>query len=464
MDPVSILERENLNSTSQEAAQDDKTSPGWAQAGAGLGDILSGNSTAPGNPAYTKGLQVGAQTMDALAQARQRINDQQQAHQAAMTMRNPQVQQTLGIKPEEAELAAVYAEKGVPPEQITGMLQGFQKMRLGNALADPNGDPAMRHGAAFALDPASAAPKAEGPLGSTFDPLQRGGSGATTVGGPQMAFTNSEIQKNQAEGQAALQNANTNTRKVDEAPTKLATGMRWKMDPANPGSVMLDPNGQPIQEPNPTAGGGREGAINARYNQNMLGAASGMARELQNVAAIGPTTSAGLTGFGGAHAGGGLIGTFSDNLGRALSTEDQQEFHKSMQNMGRYVGILENGGRATTQGAAGSAQNAIESQPADTVNSRLYGLAIARQVMEAQQDRIHASGTSPEVIAAYDKQVEAAKKAIPYTPTDILGFGRAPKGTKLADWLKTNGQDAQAAAPAAGGGGSALPPGLKVVN
>lgn len=456
MDPTTILERENLNATGAEARQEDQPSPGWLKAGAGLGDAISGASTMEGNPAYTRGMQVGAQTMDALAQARQRVNESNQAHQAATTLRNPQVQQTLGIKPEEGELAAVYAEKGVPPEQITQMLQGFQHLRLGNALADTSQPLDVRHGAAFALAPASAAPKAEGPLGSAFDPLANGGSGQTAVSPLQAQVAQSEIAQHKAGAseQASLAGLHQVQATNANAMPTLPKGYKFATDPQDPSGVLHDAQGKPVMVPDPAAGaGGKESAVNARYNQNMLGAAAGASRELQNVSAIGPTTSAGLTGFGGTgHGAGGVLHTLSDNLGRTLSTTDQQEFHKSMQNIGRFVGIIENGGRATTAGAAGSAQAAIESQAGDTESSRLYGLAIARQQIEAQADRIHASGTTQAVQDAYDKEVKAIQKAIPFTPIDVINFGRAGKGTKFTDYLSQHGEDKAAAAPAAAGG------------
>lgn len=447
---------------------------GWASLGAAVG----GGQIA-GTQAYESGMRVGAQTADALAQAKDRIQKSNAAQQAAQAMRDPALQSQLGLTPELGNYYATQAEQGGNAEAITKSMLDVVKAKNMRTIADPTQPLEARHDAAFSEAPASMAPHAEGPLGSVFDPGANAGSGATTVSPLQTQVAQAGVGLKQAQAAAAPVNAAAHTTSADAAAAnannnqgKLKPGYQFVQDTdkTSPtyGQVKTNPDGTPMQQPNPNAGGGREGAVNARYNQNMLGAASGMSRELQNVAAIGPTTSAGATGFAPGHT--GIVATLSDNLGRALSDTDQQEFHKSMQNMGRFVGILENGGRATTKGASGSAQEAIESQAADTQNSRLYGLAIARQVMEAQQDRIHASGTTPQVIDAYDSEVAKAKKAIPFTPLDVINFGRSGKGVAFADWLKQHGSDNQAAAPTGGAPAGAAPatggppPGFKPVN
>lgn len=445
---------------------------GWASLGAAVG----GGQIA-GTQAYEGGMRVGAQTADALAQAKDRIQKSSAAQQAAQAMRDPNLQTQLGLTPELGNYYATQAEQGMDPEKLTKSMLDVVKMKNQQTIADPTQSLEARHDAAYSEAPASMAPHAEGPLGSVFDPGANNGSGATTVSPLQAQVAQAGVGLKQAQAAAAPVNAAAHVTSANAAAAnaggKLKTGYQWSIDndKTSPtyGQVQNGPDGSPLQVPNPTAGGGHEGAVNARYNQNMLGAASGISRELANVAAIGPTTSAGATGFAPGH--GGILATVSDNLGRAMSSEDQQEFHKSMQNMGRFVGMLENGGRATTKGASGSAQEAIESQVGDTLNSRLYGLAIARQAVEAQQDRIHASGTTPAVVDAYDKELASVKKSIPFTPVDVVNFGRSGKGQTFSSWLQKNGQDNQAAASTGGapaGGATPAtggpPPGFRPVN
>lgn len=455
---------------------------GLEQGASDLGAVLSGSLQQNAQAANIKGMQVGAQTADALAQARSRVQEAQGRESAAQALQNPQTQAALGIKPEEADWAAAQTRAGGQAESIAAALQNMHKARLEDTVANTGAAPDARRGAAMALAPASGAIHAEGPNGTFVDPFSSGytsnqpGSPTNTpvtVGAQQTSLNDSEVKLRAAQASAAGINANAHQETADHTAAgapKLNTGYQWKVDndKTSPtyGQVMQGPNG-PIQEPNPNAGKGSEGVINARYNQNMLGGAAGAARELENVAAIGPTTSAGATGFATGH--GGILGTLSDNLGRAVSSQDQQEYHKSMQNIGRYVGLVENGGRATTAGAAGSAQAAIEAQPGDTEHSRLYGLAIARQSLEAQQDRINASTASTAVKDAYNSEIQRVTKAIPYTPVDIIDFGRAPAGTKLQDFLASrNGGGGGKTAPkpsAPGDPASAPPPpGFKVLN
>lgn len=452
MDPTSILERENLNSTSQEANAAEKPGSGWATAGAGLGDMFSGASTAPGNPAYAKGLQVGAQTMDALAQARQRINEQQQADQAASTLRNPQIQQTLGLKPEEAELAAVYASKGVPPEQITNMLQGFQKMRLGNALADPNGDAATRHGAAFALAPGTAAPKAEGPYGSTFDPLANGGSGSTTVGAQQAQIGNADIAEKQAQGAAATSNASSHQQSVANASGtggagKPPSGYRWQIDPDTM-DLKLDNTGRPIAEPIPGLPAKGDSAVSQRYHEVVLNAANGTAREMENVKKLGYDTSTGAQQIGGTH--NGIMNTLVNNLGKSLSSTEQQEYESTMTNVGRYLAQVENAGRMPPGTMTGSLDK-LKNAPGTTENARLYNLALVRQNIESGGDTIQAGSANQGVKDAYDTALKRVQKAVPWTPEDVIDFQHGAKANQTFQQFLDAKGGASSAAPAAGG-------------
>lgn len=446
---------------------------------ADLGSALAGGIQQNGSVAYTKGMQIGAQTADALAQARSRVQEAQGRETAAQSLENPQTQQALGLKPEEATLMAARTRAGDSFENLAAATKSFQDARLHGTVADTTADPNARRAAALSLAPASGAIHAEGANGTFVDPFssnytsdQPGGPDNTpvTVGAQQTALNNSEIALRKKQGDAALQNADAHQTQAEKPaanaglPQKLQTGYQFKLndDKTSPdfGKPVLDATGNPVQEPK-TGANAPEGAVNKRYNQNMLGGALGAAQELENAAAIGPTTTAGATSFDTGH--GGILATLSNNLGRAASSTDQQEYHKTMTNIGRYVGLVENGGRPPPGGVTGPIQSALESQPGDTEYSRLYGLASARQALEVQQDRINASGTTQDVKDAYDKAIKKAQAAIPYTPKDIIDFGRAPQGTKLNDFLNSrhsSGGSVSTADPE----GNAPPPGFKVVN
>lgn len=440
----------------------ERPASGWGA----VGNALGGGGTIAGQNAYQNGMRVGAQTADALAQARQRIQENQGRTNAAAAVRNPQFQTATGLDPAVSEAIASRIEAGQDPASITNLALEAQKKTLIDRVA--GGGNAGRLAAA-ALAPGSAGIKAEGANGTFVDPFSSSYSSDTpggptntpvTVGPQQSALDQSEIDLRGAQAKAAGVNAGANatrasTTAANAGANKPPTNMRWKMNDDN-SDYALDETGRRIAEPVPGAPQKGEGAYQGIYSSNMVGSAGQLAKELHNVSAIGITSNAGLTGFGPGH--GGVMATLSDNLGKSLSGEDQLMYHKSLQNVGRMVGMLENGGRATTKGAAGSAQEAIEAQAADTPNSAMYGLAIARQAAEAQIDRMSTNGAPPAKIEAYKKAVTEITKAIPFTPLDVINFSRAPKGQKFQDWLRANGEDAQAAGGAASG---AAAPGQK---
>jgi len=459
-------------------------SSGWAT----LGNALGGGLKQNGEMAYESGMRMGAQTIDALAQAKDRIQKTQMAAQAGDAIEGP-LGTALGLPDEEKHYLGTAVRTGVMgPDGLTKYMLERQQYKQRAALADPTVNPDVRLGSALALDPAGAVPKAEGPLGTVIAPLSPGynpnvalsqTNSPVSVGGPQMALTQSQIDENKAKAAAApstIAKNNAETGLAGARATALTNpamkpplGMRIKLDPDTLEPV-LDATKRPIFEPIPGVPQRGEGAVNARYSQNMLGAASGAARELENVSSIGDTTSIGGMSLGRGH--GGVLDTLSTNLGRAVSSDDQQRYQKSMVNIGRFVGTLENGGRVVPGSMGQMIQGALESYPGDTENSRLYGLALARQALEAQQDRIEASGASQDVKDAYAKEVKRAQAAIPFTPIDINTFTKAPPGTKLADWLAQRRQAETTASqnPPVGQGGGATapasnpPPGLKLVN
>lgn len=427
-------------------------SAGWASLGAALG----GGTEVQGANAYDRGMQVGASTIDALAQARARVTANDANQRAAAIIRNPQVQSQLGYTPEIGDYAATVAERGGDPREVAGMLKENQDRRFQSTLGDALAPQNQREAAQAALAPGSVAPKAEGPLGSVFRPLAQTpqGAGSTTVSPLQTQVANSEIGQHNASANAENALATQRQNNPQGAGGKPPAGYRWQIDPDTM-DLKLDNTGRPIAEAIPGLPPKGEGAISARYHENMLGGAEGAGNEIRNIMKIGPTSS---VGFAGTSPGHGLLNSVSNNLGTALSSTEQQEMKKSYANVGRFIGAVENGGRPIAQGQAGPLQSAIENLPSDTEFSRLYGTAMIRQALEVQQPRIHASGASQAVKDEYDKVVDQAKKDMPFTVGDVIDFQRAPPGQTIESFLK--GKQGGGAPAAAGG----PPPGLKLVN
>ncbi|MFI5114703.1 MAG: hypothetical protein ACHP7J_06115 [Terriglobales bacterium] len=178
-------------------------SAGWASLGAALG----GGTEVQGANAYDRGMQIGASTIDALAQARARVTANDANQRAAAIIRNPQVQSQLGYTPEIGDYAATVAERGGDPREVAGMLKENQDRRFQSTLGDALAPQNQREAAQAAIAPGSVAPKAEGPLGSVFRPLAQTpqGAGSTTVSPLQAQVANSEIGQHNAS--AASSNA-----------------------------------------------------------------------------------------------------------------------------------------------------------------------------------------------------------------------------------------------------------------
>jgi|GEM_PF-3918412 len=456
-------------------------SSGWAT----LGSALAGGGQVAAQDAYDQGLRLGASTVDALAQARDRIQKTQGASAAAAALRNPQVQGVLGLKPEEAEYGASLTEAGAQPEQVTGVLKGFQQQRLGAVLADPNADPAQRHAALFALHPEAATMHAEGANGTYIDPLASNVNynappSATntpvTVGDQQTALNNSEIQLRKQQGQAAIQNANAHQDSVDNkqpAASKLQTGYKWDVD-TDPnsqtfGSVKTGPDGTPIQIPNANAGG--EGAVQQRYTNRMVSAASGLAKETGNLSRIGLTASTGAQ-IGAGHPN-SLLGAVKDNLGKSLSTDDSQNYAASMANVDRQLGMLETAGGVPPGTYVTQLRDATTNVPGSSTNARLYHAAIIRQIVEQAAEQVQAGAAGPTQKQAIFDAASKIQSNVPFTPSEVIDFGREGKpGQTFEQYLATKqgrdkpeqfGTPRNAPAPAATPS-SAPPPGFKVLN
>lgn len=453
-DPASELEYQNFRSSAKAA---DGTSPGWGAVGQGLGDAVTGASTAPGNPAFTKGLQVGAQTIDALAQARQRIIDQQQNHTAATQLRDPQFQQLLGLKPEEGEYAATLAEKGAPPQQVTEFLKGQLDIRNRQTLGDAAAPVAARHAAAYSLSPASATPHEFGPAGSSFDPLGNNGSGEATVSPQQSEMNASTIQKNQETGAAATSNAQSHAQTANAAGTtpKLVPGNKWVADPQDPTGVQHDATGKPVQAPDLNANKG-EGAIGERYTRRVVNSANELAKETAILGKIGFDSSTGAQ-VNGSH--GGLLGTTIENAGRAFSSEQSQQYKSSMAGISNQLGSLELAGGVPPGTYTKQLDNAIQNAPADTINTRLQHAALIRQIAEvAAESASENAKMSDSAKQGIYKAVATIQKNIPFQASEVQDFRHSGKpGQTFQQFLDSNpraatehyGSDAPAAGPAA---------------
>jgi hypothetical protein len=416
MDPVSMLERQNLYGTAAEehAAEAGAGQNGYRSLGAAL---VPGASEMQGEMAETRGELMGAQTVSALAQARQRVTENQNAESAAAAMRSPQLQQALGINDEVGNFAATMTLAGHKPEEVTQFLQGIQHYTNRQKLGDPNADPRERLGAAFSENPAEAVPKNVGLAGSHTDPLTYNPADESSfeyISPEQHAMNQSLVSERGAQAAAAGERA-----KGAPGGPKLATGYRWKTD--ENGDIMYDGNNSPIQEPNPAAG---TGAVARRYVQSVINAGEGIDSEVQNIRALATKDGEpdrGFTQFGnGAHP--GLLATAKNNLGLALSSNVQQHYSASVANLARYLQTVEQAGQKPNQRTIDD-MSSIINNPGTTQEQRLYNMGLVRQGLENGLRAIQVNpDATPKSIAEYRRFTTEVRGLVPYLPNDVSDF------------------------------------------
>jgi hypothetical protein len=434
-DPISLLTRENLGQTSQETGGGNLT-PSASHGFSSLGVALGGGGNEPQNDlAEEKGMLVGAQTASAMASARDRVNKARAAEQAAKQMESPEFQTVTGIPQEEATLGAAFARAQADPNKITEALLNIQHFtnRAKLAASQPN-NPAL--GAAMSEHPEGVFPKAIGTAGSFESPQGYDPNNPTATNPVHISPQQSQM------NEAQINQRNTAADKNERAPAagngKLQTGFQWDVDTdmnsPTYGHVKTNPDGTPRQVPNPTAGSG-EGAYAKLYHENMVGSLSGATAEMKNWMDLGPKESVGLANAKGQH---GLLGAVSTDMGRALSTEQQQELQKTLAGLDRFISTVENGGRPPPAGFVNSTGNQLTALPTDTVHARAYGLALARQNLEAQLPRMIQGSASPQLKKEFSDEITNLKNIVPFTPQDIRDWQRSPqKDQTIGDYVKS---------------------------
>lgn len=418
-DPVSTLEYQNLRNTAGESKQPSNAEAGWGATGVGLGDALTGASTAPGNPNYAKGMQQGAATINALTEAKLRIAHMDQGEQAAQVIEKTGDQ--IGLTPLQKGIGAAVGRSG-ESDRLGDFINKALESNRQQLIADPNAPLAARHAAATANAPASGASHAEGLYGNTFDPMANGGSGQVTVSPMQTAIGQSDIAKNNAEAAAATRNAATHASVA--AGNKPPANMRWQIDP-NTMEPILDSTGRQIAEPIPGMENKPESATGARFHSNTVLAGGNLANEVENIKHLGVTTTLGVTGTASNTP--GIMNTLKQNLGNKLSDSDQQNYNTSTNQIGRFMGVQENGGRMVPASMADAITQNVASVPTNTESARLVHLGAVKQVVQASDDTLQASTASAQLKALSAKNRGRVEAAVPYEMGDALDFGHEGK-------------------------------------
>lgn len=407
---------------------------GWASLGEALGGGAGGANSIAGQNAYNAGMRVGSQTADALAQAKDRIQKSDAAEQAAKALESPQLQAQLHLTPELGSYFATQARMGKDPKEVTSMMLENLQLQNRQKLADTSVPLSERHAAANSIDPGSLTPKAEGPLGSVFDPGANNGSGQTTVSSLQQRVAESDISLHNAQASAAGINAGAHKETADAtAGGKLMTGNKWIADPQDPTGVMHDSQGRPVQGPDLNANKG-EGAIGERYTRRVVNASNELAKETNILGKIGFDSTTGAQINGGHN---GLLGTITENMGKAFSSEQSQQYKSSMAGISNQLGSLELAGGVAPGTYTKQLENAIQNSPTDTVNTRLQHAALIRQIAEvAAESASDNPKMSDQARQGIYRAVGQIQKNIPFTASEVQDYRHdGKKGQTFQQYL-----------------------------
>ena len=422
---------ETRNEARQEegGGQQGFTSLGAAFSGGGLTTGGPGSSgTESGQMAYARGQQIGAATVNALSEARNRITEAAARQSMADTL--PQFFASTGLLDpvKDAPVIENYRQQilaGTPPQQIMAELKEKGDETARQTLGNPNAKQEDREAAAARLGYAGELPKATGTAGSFETPLRGPGQNPVTVSPQQSAMNQSLVTERGAQASAAGTRASM--------PEGLKPGNRWAQD--ENGVVKLDANGQPVQEPNPGAG---TNAVARRYVNTVVSSAASIAREADNISHLGYDTSTGAQQIGGTHT--GILNTITNNLGKTLSTTEQQEYKTTISNLTRMVANIEQNGTGRVNQAFIDKLSSLENTPGNTEMSRLYNLAQIRQAIEAQHDALVANpDATRQSVTAYEKALASVQKSIPWTASDVINFQRSGGSQTLGAFLDKHG-------------------------
>jgi hypothetical protein len=417
-DPISLLTRENLYSTGAEASGGvhSDLSSGANRGFASLGSALAGGGNQPQNDlAEERGMLVGAQTANAMAQARDRVNAAQQNEKAAQTMESPEFAQATGLDPSVLSWGAAQARAGRQPQDIGAFFQDVQhtKNRATLAASQPQ-NPAL--GAAMAEHPEGVFPKAVGTAGSFESPQ---GFDPNNPNSSPVHISPEQTKLNEAQIDQRTSAADKNER-GPAAKDGLPHGYAWAPDPNDPAKALLDSNGKPIAVPTMAANPG-EGAVSERNTRRIVNGAVGLKNEVGNISKIGLDAS---TGFQVSDPrGGGIMHTATENMGKAFSSAKDQVYKSAMSGMENQLGVLELAGGVPTGTYQENLRRSVENNPGDTPQSRLYHMARIRQIAETAAEATEGNPKMNPISRAkiYDV-VNQIQDSIPFTSNEVSGY------------------------------------------
>lgn len=412
---------------------------GWAQ----LGNALAGGGVAQGDMAEARGESLGANTINALAQARQRVTENNARDNLASSL------QKLHDNPDDPEAQAGVLLSGQKLTELSSYNKGVFENRQRNIAADPNATDDARAGALFSTqsNPEVLRTGANGEFQNVLHPSQ--GVQYTPLGqeiaGAGIDEKKSAVTRNNAEATAANARAQASNA-VTAAGGRAPPGYRWATD-ENGASILEAIPGGP-KDPAAKAAqpmGSREAAIFQRQLNSAKQATAGVG----SIMAMPAGGTTGIFGIGGSPGHSALQAT-GDTLRNAVSSNDTQIYNTMLPGLDRSLATIETAGMVPPGTFTNSFGN-LAFREGDTEETKLHKLAEIRQVVDNGMDVAANNPRIPDDQRQYIRQIQSdIRSAIPFTHADLfqLSHDKQP-GETLADVVKRRTGLASSAAPGA---------------
>lgn len=151
----------------------------------------------------------------------------------------------------------------------------------------------------------------------------------------------------------------------------------------------------------------------------------------------------------------GILSSTSAGLANVITPAEAGQYESIMLPVIQNIGTMQNAGRRTTIAQLDNLKNALIAKAGQPYIVQVQKMGELRQIAEAASEAAMANpALSDEQKGLVRANVEKLQQSIPFTGADVAKYSvYAKKNPNVAfkDWLKVNGTDRGAVAPAAGG-------------
>lgn len=193
-----------------------------------------------------------------------------------------------------------------------------------------------------------------------------------------------------------------------------------------------------------TPAGGSKAAIVRARAENIAGSVTELGRSLSIISNMDIGTDLGT--WGGVKPGTTLFTAPLSTAARGLTGESAKQYKIASSNIGIALATIDNGGYRPTAGMISNFQDKLAWQPTDTIYTKIFSMADAKEQAKARA-RITLEGPDlPEAQKAIVRdEIAKMDQLIPFGPEDVTNMQK--KGLSINDWM-ANKQKIEALPPA----------------